>query len=170
MNHQNLTLKSGQHVQNLNITRVRERLTVEIPEGETHHYQVQTPSDHHVRLSGEQGQIDGWVKISGMRILVVHKGRQYILQRVLDGEGDGAGLTRAAIEAPMTGTVREVLCRNGDQVEEGTALLIVEAMKMEHRLVAPQSGVVSDLVVSEGEQVDVGQVLVRVNPEEEPKS
>ena len=51
---------------------------------------------------------------------------------------------------------------DGDTVEAGQRLAVVEAMKMEHALVAPHAGVVRDLTVDVGEQVEMGERIMRV--------
>ena len=48
----------------------------------------------------------------------------------------------------------------GDGVEEGQLLLILEAMKMEQRIIAPVTGVVNELKVQKGDQVANGEVLI----------
>jgi acetyl-CoA/propionyl-CoA carboxylase biotin carboxyl carrier protein len=50
----------------------------------------------------------------------------------------------------------------GDQVEAGTPLLVVEAMKMEHVLTAPVAGVVAELPVTAGQQVRLDERLAVV--------
>jgi biotin carboxyl carrier protein len=62
----------------------------------------------------------------------------------------------------MPGRVVKVLAANGQRVEAGQQLLVLEAMKMEHAVVAPKAGVVSGLAVAAGSQVEDGQVLLRV--------
>jgi acetyl-CoA carboxylase carboxyltransferase component len=66
------------------------------------------------------------------------------------------------IESPLTGVVAEVLAGEGVGVRAGTAVLVVEAMKMHHEVVAPEAGVVRELAVAVGEQVAEGQPLFRV--------
>jgi propionyl-CoA carboxylase alpha chain len=73
----------------------------------------------------------------------------------LDHLGLAGGLT-----APMPGNVVETYVSVGDEVEEGQLLLILEGMKMEHRITAPRAGRVSELEVAKGDQVDNGQILV----------
>jgi 3-methylcrotonyl-CoA carboxylase alpha subunit len=68
----------------------------------------------------------------------------------------------AAIRAPMNGRLVAVAVEEGDMVEAGQRLAVVEAMKMEHALVAPHGGVVRDLSVSVGEQVEMGETIMRV--------
>ncbi|HEY5336534.1 MAG TPA: biotin carboxylase N-terminal domain-containing protein, partial [Mycobacteriales bacterium] len=62
--------------------------------------------------------------------------------------------------APMPGTVVSVHVAPGDAVEDGALLVVLEAMKMEHRVTAPQAGVVGDVHVAVGSQVAGGDLLV----------
>jgi propionyl-CoA carboxylase alpha chain len=64
--------------------------------------------------------------------------------------------------APMPGGVVRVLVAQGDAVSAGQALVVLEAMKMEHTVTAPVDGVVAEIVVGPGDQVDTGQVLAVV--------
>ncbi len=62
----------------------------------------------------------------------------------------------------MPGGVVRVLVAQGDTVSAGQALVVLEAMKMEHTVAAPVDGVVAEIVVGPGDQVDTGQVLAVV--------
>ncbi len=62
--------------------------------------------------------------------------------------------------APMPGKVVDVLVEPGAKVQAGDLLLLLEAMKMEHRITAPASGVITDVRVQPGEQVANGALLV----------
>jgi propionyl-CoA carboxylase alpha chain len=62
--------------------------------------------------------------------------------------------------APLPGSVVQTLVAVGDAVEGGALLVVVEAMKMEHRITAPHAGTVSELRVGVGDQVASGDVLV----------
>ncbi|MGQ0576562.1 MAG: ATP-binding protein [Pseudonocardia sp.] len=64
--------------------------------------------------------------------------------------------------APMPGAVVRVLADPGETVAAGRALLVLEAMKMEHTVVAPVDGVLAELRVGPGDQVQTGQVLAVV--------
>jgi 3-methylcrotonyl-CoA carboxylase alpha subunit len=79
--------------------------------------------------------------------------------------GTGAG-GDGTIAAPMPGRVLSIAVKQGDRVERGHALLVLEAMKMEHSLVAPFAGVVAELRVESGAQVSEGAELVRIRGEE----
>ena len=67
---------------------------------------------------------------------------------------------RGGMMAPMPGKVLSVAVTDGAQVEAGALLLVLEAMKMEHRITAPAAGVVKALKVAAGEQVANGALLV----------
>jgi 3-methylcrotonyl-CoA carboxylase alpha subunit len=60
----------------------------------------------------------------------------------------------------MSGTVIAVLVKPGDAVGRGAALLILEAMKMEHTIAAPADGVVNAVNCRVGEQVQEGADLI----------
>lgn len=69
------------------------------------------------------------------------------------------------IASPMPGTVVAVGAASGDAVSSGAAVVVVEAMKMEHALTAPVDGTV-DITVNVGDKVDAGQILAVVTPAE----
>ncbi|CCH29811.1 biotin carboxylase N-terminal domain-containing protein [Actinosynnema sp. NPDC047251] len=73
-----------------------------------------------------------------------------------------AKIAEGATAAPMPGTVVRVAVVPGQVVEAGAELLVLEAMKMEHRVLASVGGVVAEVRVSAGEQVDAGDVLAVV--------
>jgi biotin carboxyl carrier protein len=66
------------------------------------------------------------------------------------------------IDAPMPGKVVRVLVKEGDSVEEGQGLVVIEAMKMENELRSPKAGVVKELHAQEGHPVEAGAKLAVV--------
>ena len=60
----------------------------------------------------------------------------------------------------MPGKVLQVLVQPGDAVEEGQALLVLEAMKMENMIKAVAAGTVAEVPIAEGEAVEKGALLV----------
>jgi acetyl-CoA/propionyl-CoA carboxylase biotin carboxyl carrier protein len=73
-----------------------------------------------------------------------------------------AGAGSEAVVSPMQGTVLKVEVTEGEEVEAGRVLCVVEAMKMENEIVAHRSGTVAELSVSPGDAVASGQVICRV--------
>jgi len=65
--------------------------------------------------------------------------------------------------APMPGKILEVLVEKGQSVASGDLLLVMEAMKMEHRIVANVDGVIATMNLKEGDQVQQGDVLVEIS-------
>ncbi|MFD6533683.1 biotin carboxylase N-terminal domain-containing protein [Streptomyces sp. NPDC060184] len=87
-------------------------------------------------------------------------------------EASLSGAARAGADtlaAPMPGTVTVVKVAVGDAVSAGQALLVVEAMKMEHVISAPHAGTVTELDVSPGAAVAMDQVLAVVAPDTGPE-
>lgn len=66
------------------------------------------------------------------------------------------------LKAPMPGKILEILCEEGQQLDEGDALIILEAMKMENELKAPVSGSVVSVKVKEGQTVEKNQLLIEI--------
>jgi propionyl-CoA carboxylase alpha chain len=72
-----------------------------------------------------------------------------------------------ALTAPMPGTVIDVRVSPGDQVDAGTVLLILEAMKMEHPVTAPSRGRIAEVRVKVGGQVETDATLVVMEDDDE---
>jgi biotin carboxyl carrier protein len=71
--------------------------------------------------------------------------------------GDSQGPTK--ITAPMPGKVVRLLLHEGDEVEPGAGIAVVEAMKMQNEIKSPKKGRVQKIFVSEGAAVNAGDVL-----------
>ena len=64
--------------------------------------------------------------------------------------------------SPMSGIISEVRVANGDAVQAGQAVIVVESMKMNNELTAARGGTVSDVQVSPGQRVEKGQTLLQI--------
>ena len=64
----------------------------------------------------------------------------------------------------IPGTIIEVFVKQGQRVEEGTPLVVLEAMKMHNEIRAPFAGEVKQLLVESGQRVSKNQLLVEVVP------
>ncbi len=78
------------------------------------------------------------------------------------GSSDVSSRVSPEVTAPMPGKVLRVFVREGQEVDAGDDLLILEAMKMETRITADGKGTVRKVLVAEGEMVDGGQVMVEI--------
>jgi biotin carboxyl carrier protein len=65
------------------------------------------------------------------------------------------------IRSQITGKVLKVLVKPGDSVASGDTLIIIEAMKMENRVMASTNGVVDQVKITEGDTVAAGAELIR---------
>jgi biotin carboxyl carrier protein len=71
-----------------------------------------------------------------------------------------------SLAASMPGQVAKLLVGEGDVVERGQTLLILEAMKMEIKIAAPHAGRVAKVLVKQGQVVDRGQGLIEMSNEQ----
>jgi pyruvate carboxylase subunit B len=119
---------------------------------------------------------DGYtVSVNGKKYAVTFQGDKAIV----DGKSYDVGVTEGIVEsdettstaeagsgyavnAPMPGLVLRISVKEGDAVDEGDELIIVEAMKMETPVMAPRSGTVESISVDQGEQVQGGQFLLEI--------
>ena len=74
--------------------------------------------------------------------------------------GDVEGAKK--LTAPMPGKVVRVLAREGDEVEAGAGVLVVEAMKMQNEIKSPKKGTIQKIVAAVGVAVNAGDVLAIV--------
>lgn len=120
------------------------------------------PGELSLRLDGHPFTLywasDGsqkWISVEGCTYLLEkpapQKQRKQSKQAVED-----------AVRAPMPAQVRAIQVKEGDLVEKGQTMLLLEAMKMEIRLQAPRPGRVARLLASEGQTVERNQILVEI--------
>ena len=64
------------------------------------------------------------------------------------------------VKSPMPGNILKINVSLGQKVNEGDALLILEAMKMENEVVAPKPGTIAQIIVSKGAVVETGAPLI----------
>lgn len=76
--------------------------------------------------------------------------------RVVDDHGP------KKLTAPMPGKIVRVLLSQGDQVDPGAGVLVMEAMKMQNEIKSPKKGKIQKILVSEGATVNAGDVLAIV--------
>ena len=67
------------------------------------------------------------------------------------------------LESPLQGNMWKVLVKQGDSVEEGQLLCIIEAMKMENEITAHKAGVIVELPISEGASIAAGAPIATIS-------
>ncbi len=117
------------------------------------------PEDGRVRrtvtaeVDGRRYDVDLWLPAGGMGGAVATKPSRRASHAGVAGTGSGE------VTVPMQGTVVKVLVAEGDEVEEGQTVCILEAMKMENTVASGKAGTVAELRVAAGDAVGAGDVV-----------
>ena len=119
-----------------------------------------TPKGWSLNLDGQLRDVN--IVTSAGKVHIFDQGRCHsftitdpLAQNSRDETG-GLGIT-----APMPGLVSQVMVSAGDVVEQNDVLMILEAMKMEHRLTAQQGGLIEEVLCTAGDQVSDGALLIK---------
>ena len=103
----------------------------------------------------------------GKKIQVFHEGDLYEIEAISGRDASQAeGTGSLNITAPMHSRVVKILKQQGDSVEVGDSVVVVEAMKMESELKASASGTIKEIRVKEGDTVEKDSVLVALSDSE----
>ena len=118
-----------------------------------------------VSLDGHRFEADAVLRDEAISIFADGRGFGFGLpDNLADATGDQAA--GDVIVAPMPGLVRVVSTEAGAAVAKGDALMVLEAMKMEHTLTAPRDGVVAEVLAAVGDQIADGALLLSMAPED----
>jgi biotin carboxyl carrier protein len=84
------------------------------------------------------------------------------LDQLISHLGFEVGVTKQVnnIKAPMPGLILEIDVKEGQEVKEDDALLILEAMKMENVITSPREGIIKSIKVKQGQTVDKNSLLI----------
>jgi acetyl-CoA/propionyl-CoA carboxylase, biotin carboxylase, biotin carboxyl carrier protein len=108
-----------------------------------------------VEVNGKRFDVSMWVPDQP----IVAAGAPLAKKREKRATSSGGGSTSGRIEAPMQGTIVKVLVEVGQQVEAGTGIVVLEAMKMENQINAEGAGTVQEIKVATGDTVGGGDLL-----------
>jgi acetyl-CoA/propionyl-CoA carboxylase biotin carboxyl carrier protein len=143
---------------------VESRELAEAAEQFSHREQSTVPAatDGVLSVQTAMAEVDG--RRVEVRVLRPEPGYRELARRRRErAAGSGRGDRADVVVSPMQGTVLDVRVREGDAVEAGAVICVVEAMKMENEVTAHRGGVVSELSVSPGGTVVSGQVVCVVS-------
>ena len=107
-----------------------------------------------LEVNGKRFEVAAWVpEVAGSAVKAVSKPR-----RAASSGGGAAGSGQVAV--PMQGTIVKVLVEVGQEVAEGDAVVVLEAMKMENNINADKAGSVVEVKVSPGDTVGAGDIVI----------
>ena len=112
---------------------------------------------YHIKLNGKvyEVEIEEVQKGENPKPTVQNVAQQPKKEVASTGSGE-------SIDAPMPGTIVNIMVKNGDSVKKGQVVAILEAMKMENEIVAPIDGTVVSVDVEKGQNVNLGDSLVQI--------
>ena len=116
------------------------------------------PNGYTVSVNGKKYA----VAIEGNKATVNGKLYDIDVKEGIEAKAKKSGDEGSVVKAGLPGNVLKVQVEEGDRIEEGDVLLVVEAMKMETEIKSPVSGTVASVEVSVGDHVQSGQVLVTI--------
>jgi len=107
-----------------------------------------------------QNSLDSW--ITGDQIALAFDNYFVEFSRILNDSKQTAATSNksAQIVSPLPGTVLSLDARKGRKVNKGEVLLVIESMKMEHKICAPRNGTVKAILTKKGQTVQLGQELI----------
>jgi len=110
-----------------------------------------------VEVNGKRFDVQMWVPETAGVAAAAPAGQKKRAKRSGGGGGSSAG--SGSIEAPMQGTIVKVLVEEGQAVEAGEGIVVLEAMKMENQINADTAGTVKAVKVTAGDTVGGGDIL-----------
>ena len=116
------------------------------------------PNGYTVSINGKKYA----VAIEGNKATVNGKLYDFDVKEGIEAKAKKSSSEGSEVKAGLPGNVLKVQVEEGDRIEEGDVLLIVEAMKMETEIKSPVSGTVASIEVAVGDHVQAGQVLVTI--------
>jgi 3-methylcrotonyl-CoA carboxylase alpha subunit len=112
-------------------------------------------------LGSERFQVHAYYDEASHQISIFsEQGLLSVKHRPLTADVEGEAAAEGKLTAPMPGKVIALLVDKGSVVKQGQALLVMEAMKMEHTLTAPRDGTVASFAYGVGDQVAEGALLL----------
>lgn len=152
----------GERVAVVEIERTDDGYRVTV-DGRAHSVRAQPSADGAWALEVDGARRTVWVAADGLRVWA-GRGSSVarLIRQVRRARRPGGASAEGALEASMPGQVRSVLVAEGEAVERGQTLVLLEAMKMEIRVAAPRAGRVIKMLVAAGDVVERGQRLVEL--------
>ncbi len=139
--------------------------------GVTYPFSLEKCSDNILKININGNERVVYFANDGMFSHIFIDGEQYLVQKTDDSSGiqeteNNENKSEEQIKPPMPGSVVKLLVQQGQKVDEGAPIIVVEAMKMEITLYSSISGTVTEINAEAGQQVDADRVLVVIKRNE----
>jgi acetyl-CoA/propionyl-CoA carboxylase, biotin carboxylase, biotin carboxyl carrier protein len=118
--------------------------------------------DVDVEVDGKRFKVKLWVPDVGPVAAVAATKKAPKRERSSSAAAGGGAAGSGTVTVPMQGTIVKVLVNQGDSVEVGQALCVLEAMKMENNVNAEKAGTVAEIKVKAGDAVGAGDVIMTI--------
>jgi len=146
----NIQIQVDEKVYNLDLIEVQKGLYSILQDNRSYNVELvqgNTAKSFHVNTYEENFELE-----------IIDAETRYLMNRGGDDSDDGG----RTISSPMPGKVVKVLVKEGDEITEGTTVIIVEAMKMQSEYKVKTDRVVTEVLVKEGDAIDGDQPLIIV--------
>lgn len=132
-------------------------------EGKNYFYSLISRDGHEMTLDNKQGRFKAAVGTTSKdgETMVISSGREAILSDA-GKKTKKAGAHAGGLKSPMPGKIFKILKDAGSEVKKGEAILILEAMKMEHSIRSDKDGKVKKIFFQIGQLVQGGVILAEV--------
>ena len=127
--------------------------------GKTYTVEVPDPYARPVRTIVNGEVVDVVVPVTAQH---AHTGVAGTAATMMTATTTGAASASGAVTAPLPGTVVEISVAEGDRVEMGQQLCVLEAMKMNNPIRATQAGIVRQIAISVGQQIQHNFVMMMI--------
>jgi 3-methylcrotonyl-CoA carboxylase alpha subunit len=164
--HRTLYFRDGEREVNVTVHYRSDHTLLELPGGPLAVRGELHPNGNDVLADLGGVRLHATLVRQGNELVVLTQGESHrltLLNPLTQGMEDE--VNTGSLAAPMPGSVIQVLVEEGQQVEQGAPLMILEAMKMEHTITAPYAGQVASIRYRVGEQVQEGVELLVISEE-----
>lgn len=132
-------------------------------------YKFKKIDDNHLQALNTESKVDIFVAEDKSNIYIEFNAKSFKFEKIDEEKSfnfiEEKNQNQDIIKSPMPGNIVKILVNDGDCVEEGTPIIIVEAMKMETTLYSSIAGIVKKIYVEEKMQVDSDNPLVLIEKE-----
>ncbi|MFZ5941024.1 MAG: acetyl/propionyl/methylcrotonyl-CoA carboxylase subunit alpha [Bacteroidota bacterium] len=137
------------------------------------HLKTEQRTGNHFRISSGNRQLSFWGFADRSDLHLDIHGLNFILRRpdipdprYISANEASSAENRNEILAPLPGKIVEIMVAEGQEVQQGESLLIIESMKMENRIVASRDGKISRVYVQKGDQAEKNKLLILLEQSE----